>query len=162
VFLREDVTTMPEVDPAAAEGGVVGYTEGVFDLLHVGHLDLLRAAAGGCDRLVVGVLDDDLAEAAAGRRPYVPADERRAVVEAVRGVWAVTSVADGDLAAARRRTGFGVLFRHGGPVADPAAGAGAPLPGSGYRVVDLPEPRATTSAVLRAALAADLAATAET
>ena len=152
---------LPDVEP------VVGYTEGVFDLFHVGHLDLLRSAAAGCDRLVVGVLDDALAEQVAGRPPYVPADERRAVVEAVREVWTVTAVSDGDLAGTRDRTGFTVLFRHGGPVSPAAAGqaaagqAGGGQAGGGLRVVELPRPRETTSSVLRAALTADLAATAE-
>ncbi len=155
---RKDQSRMPDQStPTAGTPPLVGYTEGVFDLFHVGHLDLLRAAAAGCDRLVVGVLDDALAEAAAGRPPYVPADERRAIVEAVREVWTVTAVSDGDLAATRERTGFTVLFRHGGPVSPAAAAASQP----GSRVVDLPRPRETTSTVLRAALAADLVATAE-
>jgi len=160
--------------PAAAEtarGLIVGYTEGAFDLFHIGHLDLLTAAAQRCDHLVVGVLSDELCQAATGVGPYTPAAERRSVVEAVRGVDAVVPVSDGDLAAMHASTGFSVVFRHGGPAApadDPGAGD-HPAPGDDtahrsvarYEIVELPTPRPTTSAVLAAALSAHLAPAAE-
>ncbi len=152
-----DVTDTPPAGgpPRAA---VIGYTEGAFDLFHIGHLDLLAAAAQRCDHLVVGVLSDELCEATTGARPYTPAAERRSVVEAVRGVAAVVPVAVEDLAAMRARTGFTVVFRHGGP------GVGHPgdvEPAGEFAAVDLPQPRRTTSAVLAAALSAHLVPAAE-
>lgn len=154
----------PDPDPDRPPlAGRIGYTEGVFDLFHIGHLDLLRAAGQRCERLVVGVLDDDLAAVVAGRRPYMHADERRSVVEAVRWVSAVVAVTDDDLAAVHRRTRFDVVFRHGGPLAATRARLDAHPVGAavGYAVADLPPARQSSSNVLRTALAAHLAETAE-
>lgn len=63
-----------------------GYLVAAFDLLNVSDLDLIRQASGRCDRLVVGVLSDDLVEHLRGRRPVVPAAERLRLVASVRGV----------------------------------------------------------------------------
>lgn len=60
---------------------IVGYTTGVFDLFHVGHVNLLRNASALCDRLVVGVTVDELASYK-GKKPTIPFGER---IEVVRG-----------------------------------------------------------------------------
>ena len=64
----------------------IGFLAGVFDLFHVGHLDVLGRAGQGCDRLVVGVLTDEWAMDAWGARPYVPLPERIQIVEHLRCV----------------------------------------------------------------------------
>ena len=64
----------------------MGFTAGVFDLFHVGHLNLLRQARERCDMLIVGVTTDDLAENAKGVRPIVPFLERMTIVQSVRHV----------------------------------------------------------------------------
>ena len=66
--------------------GVIGFAPGVFDLFHVGHLDVLRRSARLCDRLVVGVWSDELAERVHGTRPVVPQLERMEIVANVRHV----------------------------------------------------------------------------
>jgi glycerol-3-phosphate cytidylyltransferase len=66
--------------------GEVVYTAGAFDLLHVGHIRILQAAAALGDRLVVGVSTDELILEYKGHLPAVPYDERRELVAAVRGV----------------------------------------------------------------------------
>ena len=49
---------------------IVGYTTGVFDLFHIGHLNILRNAKSMCDRLIVGVTTDDLLMRYKNRRVY--------------------------------------------------------------------------------------------
>ena len=64
----------------------VGYAPGVYDLFHIGHLNLLRNASEVCDHLIAGVVSDDLAHRNKGSRPVVPMDERLAIVAAIRFV----------------------------------------------------------------------------
>ena len=65
---------------------VIGYAPGAFDMFHVGHLNVIRNAAARCDRLVVGVVSDDLVAAAKHRVPVIDQYERLAVVAAIRHV----------------------------------------------------------------------------
>jgi glycerol-3-phosphate cytidylyltransferase len=64
----------------------VGYAPGVFDLFHVGHLNILRHASALCDRLVVGVLSDEMAMRAKGLTPVVPLAERVEIIRSLRMV----------------------------------------------------------------------------
>ena len=59
----------------------VGYCAGVFDLFHIGHVNLFRRAKEKCNYLIVGVLTDDLVEHFKNNLPYVPFDERLQMVE---------------------------------------------------------------------------------
>lgn len=61
----------------------IGYTTGVYDLFHVGHLRLLRRASELCERLVVGVTSDDLSLRAKGKLPVIPLSERIEIVVAL-------------------------------------------------------------------------------
>jgi len=67
-------------------GRRVGYAPGVYDLFHVGHLNLLRNARRLCDHLIAGVLTDELAERAKGALPVVPLVERLDIVGSIRCV----------------------------------------------------------------------------
>ena len=64
---------------------VIGYTTGVFDLFHVGHLNILKRAKEQCDYLVVGVTVDELV-AYKGKKAFIPFEERCAIVEAIKYV----------------------------------------------------------------------------
>lgn len=61
---------------------IIGYASGVFDLFHVGHLNLLRQARAECDYLVAGVLSDE-ASCHKGRRPAIPLNERLEIVSSM-------------------------------------------------------------------------------
>jgi glycerol-3-phosphate cytidylyltransferase len=67
---------------------IIGYTSGVFDLFHVGHLNLLRNARALCDKLVVGVTTDELVSYKF-KRAVIPFTERMEIVRAVEFVDAV-------------------------------------------------------------------------
>lgn len=62
---------------------IVGYTTGVFDLFHIGHLNILRNAKSQCDFLIVGVTSDDTCVAYKGKRPVIAFDERIEIVKAI-------------------------------------------------------------------------------
>lgn len=64
---------------------VIGYTTGVFDLFHVGHLNILKRAKEQCDYLIVGVTVDELV-AYKGKKAFIPFEERIAIVEAIKYV----------------------------------------------------------------------------
>lgn len=64
----------------------IGYTTGVFDMFHVGHLNILRRARRQCDRLLVGVTTDELCESTKGKRPIIPFAERIEIVASIKGV----------------------------------------------------------------------------
>ena len=66
--------------------GRVGYVPGVFDMFHIGHLNILRNARLACDYLVAGVVSDDRAFDAKGQAPIVPIAERLEIVSSVRFV----------------------------------------------------------------------------
>jgi rfaE bifunctional protein nucleotidyltransferase chain/domain len=70
-----------------AAGKSIAFANGCFDLLHVGHLRYLQAAAGEADRLVVAVNDDASVAALKGAgRPILAAADRAELVAALRGV----------------------------------------------------------------------------
>jgi glycerol-3-phosphate cytidylyltransferase len=63
-----------------------GYTTGVFDLFHVGHLNILKRAKSQCDKLIVGVTTDELAFKLKGNKPVIPYSERKIIVESIKYV----------------------------------------------------------------------------
>jgi glycerol-3-phosphate cytidylyltransferase len=64
----------------------VGYAPGVYDMFHVGHLNVLRNARLACDYLIAGVVSDEMAERAKGRQPIIPLAERLEIVRSSRYV----------------------------------------------------------------------------
>ena len=89
---------------------VVGYTTGVFDMFHIGHLNILRNAKSRCDHLIVGVTTDELSESRKGKRPIIPQDERMEIVRSVRYVDEVVEQSSMDKIQAWRDHPFDVMF----------------------------------------------------
>lgn len=88
---------------------VIGYTSGVFDLFHIGHLNLLVASKSLCDRLVVGVSTDELV-AYKHKKPVIPFGERIQIVRACSYVDAAVAQESLDKVEAHNRLKFDSLF----------------------------------------------------
>jgi glycerol-3-phosphate cytidylyltransferase len=88
----------------------LGYTTGVFDLFHIGHLNLLRNARALCDRLVVGVTSDELLWTEKHKRSVIPHHERMEIVRSIRFVDAVIAQDDMDKLAVWDRVRFDTMF----------------------------------------------------
>ena len=88
---------------------VIGYTTGVFDLFHVGHLNILKRAKEQCDYLVVGVTVDELV-AYKGKKAFIPYEERAAIVEAIKYVDKVVPQISMDKMAAWDNLHFHKMF----------------------------------------------------
>ena len=88
---------------------ITGYTSGVFDLFHIGHVNLLKNAKGMCDRLVVGVTTDDLS-LYKGKKPLIPFESRIEIIRAIRYVDAVVPQENMDKATMCKKLKASVLF----------------------------------------------------
>ena len=90
----------------------IGYTTGVFDMFHVGHLNILKRAKEECEFLVVGVSTDELVKDYKGKTPIIPFDERIEIVRAIKYVDQVVPQTSMDKYAAWEKLRFDALF-HG-------------------------------------------------
>lgn len=89
---------------------VVGYTTGVFDMFHVGHLNIIRRAKEQCDYLIVGVTTDDLCLRRKNKLPIICEADRMAIVEAIRYVDKVVPQSDMDKIKPVKEYGVNVVF----------------------------------------------------
>lgn len=87
----------------------IGYTTGVFDLFHIGHLNILRNAKSMCDRLIVGVSTDELVSYK-HKKAIIPFGERCEIVRAIRYVDSVVPQYDMDKSAAWEKLKFDIMF----------------------------------------------------
>ena len=88
----------------------VGYTTGVYDLFHIGHLNILKRAKMHCDFLIVGVTTDELCKARKNKYPVIPYDERVEIVKSIRYVDEVVPQTSMDKLKAWNQWRFDVMF----------------------------------------------------
>lgn len=65
---------------------IIGYTTGVFDLFHIGHLNILKRAKERCDYLIVGVSTDKVVSDNKGKPPVITFRDRKTIVESIKYV----------------------------------------------------------------------------
>lgn len=90
----------------------IGYTTGVFDMFHIGHLNILRRAKEQCERLIVGVSTDAVVESYKHHCPVIPFEDRMAIVKAICYVDDVVAQESMDKFKAWETLKFDVMF-HG-------------------------------------------------
>ncbi|WP_246572485.1 adenylyltransferase/cytidyltransferase family protein [Kineosporia corallincola] len=131
----------------------VGYAPGVYDMFHIGHLNILRHAAARCDRLIAGVVSDDMAFRAKGRKPVVPLIERLEIVASIGFVDRAVAETKPEKIDTWRDLGFDILFKgddwRGTPKGDKLERDFAEV---GVEIVYFPYTMHTSSTLLRKAL----------
>ena len=129
---------------------IIGYTQGTYDMFHIGHLNLLRNAKAQCDFLVVGVNSDDLVKQYKGKSVIVPLSERMDIIGSVRYVDQVISCDSLDKMIAFEKVHFNKLF-----IGDDWKGnsrweeTGRIMKEVGVELVYLPHTQGTSSTMLR-------------
>ena len=88
---------------------IIGYTTGVYDLFHIGHLNLLRNAKSMCDKLIVGVSTDDLVSYK-HKKAVIPFEERLEIIKSIKYVDRVVAQENMDKFGAWEKLHFNVMF----------------------------------------------------
>lgn len=89
---------------------IIGYTTGVYDMFHIGHLNILKRAKEQCDYLIVGVSTDELVLQDKNKLPIIPFEERCAIVQSIRYVDRVVVQPDKNKFAAWEKYRFQKMF----------------------------------------------------
>lgn len=133
----------------------IGYIAGVFDLFHIGHLNLLRRAKEQCDYLIVGVVSDEQVIQNKKTSPYIPFTERREIVQSCKYVDEAVALPYGaaDTEDAYRRYHFDVQFSGSDYATDPVWLAKQTyLRQQGAELVFFPYTESTSSTKLKKAI----------
>ena len=90
----------------------IGYTTGVFDMFHIGHLNILKRAKEQCDFLIVGVSTDEVVEKYKKKTPIIPFEDRIEIISAIKYVDRVVAQTSMDKMQAFNELHFDAIF-HG-------------------------------------------------
>ncbi len=89
---------------------VIGYTAGVYDLFHVGHLNILKKAKENCDELIVAVSTDELVEKYKSKKTFIPYEERAEILSHINFVDRVVPQETMDKMEAWKKYRFDIMF----------------------------------------------------
>ena len=89
---------------------IIGYTTGVYDMFHIGHLNIIQRAKQQCDYLIVGVSTDELVEHEKKKTPVIPYEERAAIIAALKYVDEVVPQQDKNKFGAWEKYHFDKMF----------------------------------------------------
>lgn len=88
----------------------IGYTQGVYDMFHIGHLNLINRAKEQCDHLIVGVNSDELVRAYKKKKTVIKEQERAEIVRNLKAVDECIIVDTLDKTTLCRQLGFDAIF----------------------------------------------------
>ena len=88
----------------------IGFTTGVYDMFHIGHLHLLKKAKNRCDYLIVGISTDELVTEYKGKTPIIPFEHRLEIVSALKFVDEVIAITHRDKYQSYLDVGYDILF----------------------------------------------------
>jgi glycerol-3-phosphate cytidylyltransferase len=89
----------------------IGYATGVFDLFHIGHLNIFKKAKSKCDILIVGVATDALTEKLKNKKPVIPFEERCEILRSIKYIDKVVPQAKIDEISDQKKLGFNIIFK---------------------------------------------------
>lgn len=89
---------------------IIGYTAGVYDMFHIGHLNVLKNAKSLCDYLIVAVSTDELVQEYKHKTPIIPFENRKAIVEAIKFVDKVVPQTNMDKKQAAIDNNINIMF----------------------------------------------------
>ena len=88
----------------------LGYTQGVFDMFHIGHLHIINGAAEQCEKLLVGVNSDELVQEYKGKTTVIGQDDRAEIVSNLKSVYKCEIVTTLDKVELYKKFGFDAVF----------------------------------------------------
>ena len=129
---------------------IIGYTQGTYDMFHIGHLNLIRNAKAQCDYLIVGVNSDELVKEYKNKSSIVPLAERMDIISSIKYVDKVVACTTLDKVSMQKELHFDKIF-----IGDDWKGnerwtkTEAEMKELGAEVVYLPYTKGTSSTMLR-------------